>query len=82
MCIDEIDNLRNVENVHIFSWVVSDVDKLVFSALTFDMLQLHIYEEGISYIQDAFVASNKPSLSTSRIKKGTEHEPIATGEAL
>lgn len=48
MCIDEIDNLRNVENVHIFSWVVSDVDKLVFSALTFDMLQLHVYEGGIS----------------------------------
>ena len=55
MCkIDDIDNLRIVEDVHITSKVTSDVDELVkTSTPTLD--ETHVYEENISDVQGALV---------------------------
>jgi len=50
--IDDIDNLRIVENVHIPFEVTSNVDELVKTSIpTLD--ETHVHEENISNVQDA-----------------------------
>jgi len=50
--IDDIDNLRIVENVHIPFEVTSNVDELVKTSIpTLD--ETHVHEENISDVQDA-----------------------------
>ena len=57
--INDIDNSRIVEDVHIPSEVASDVDDLVKSSILI-LDETRIHEESISDIQDALVEFNTP----------------------
>jgi len=67
--IDDIDNLRIVENVHIPSEITSDVvDNLVKSStLTLD--EPHVYKESISGVQDALLKSSTPILDDTDVSE-------------
>ena len=58
MQIDDIDNLRIVENVHIPFEVTNDDELVKSSTLTLD--ETHVHEESISNIHDALVESSTP----------------------
>ena len=82
--INDIDNSRIVESVHIpYEVTYGVVDKLVKSS-TPALDETHIYEESTSDVQDALVESSTPSrdvrcsLSTSAIEGDTKHEIVAT----
>jgi len=83
VCIDDIDNSRIVEYVHIPSEVTSNVvDELLKSSTpTFD---IHVPEESINDVQDALVESStlshsvRCSLSTPTIEEKIEHKMVTT----
>jgi len=52
--IDDIDNSRIVDDVHIPSEITNDVDELVKSSIL-ALDKTHIHEESISDVQDALV---------------------------
>jgi len=66
--INDIDNSRIVEDVHIPSEVASDVDDLVKSS-TLILDETRIHEESISDIQDALVEFNTPMLMISMFQR-------------
>jgi len=83
VCIDDINNSRIIEDVHIPFEITSDVDELIkSSALTLD--EIYVHEESISDIHEALVESSTPShdvrcsLFTSTIEEEIEHEIITT----
>jgi len=57
--IDDNNNLRNAEDVHITSEVTSDVDELVKTSTPI-LDQTRIHEENISDVQNALVNSSTP----------------------
>ena len=67
--IDDIDNSRIVEDVHIHSEVTSDVvdDLIKYNTPTLD--EIHVHEESISEDQDALVESSKPCLMISMFQR-------------
>jgi len=82
--INDIDNSRIVEDIHIPYEVTNDVvDELVKSSIS-ALDKTHVFVESISDIQDALVESStlshdaRCSLSTLMIEKVIEHEIVAT----
>ena len=57
MQIDDINNSRIVEDVHISSEIISDVDELVKTSTPI-LYETHIHEESIIDVQDALVESS------------------------
>ena len=84
VCIDDINNSRIIEDVHVPFEIISDVDELIKSStLTLD--ETHVHEEGIINVQDALVESSTPlhdvrcPLFTPTIEEEIEHKIVATG---
>jgi len=56
--IDDIDNSRIVEDVHIFSKDISDDDLIKSGTPTLD--EIHVHKENINDVQNALVESSIP----------------------
>ena len=67
MQIDDIDNLRIIEDVHIPSEVTNDVDDEIVKSSTPALNDTHVHEKIISDIQGALVKVSTPTLNETHV---------------